>query len=362
MKVAILGGGNGGQTMAAELTLAGHEVALCEHPRFEAGIAAARTLGGITLSGPTANNVEPGFARVATITTDVAQAVSSARVIMVVMSAAGHRWFMEAMAPLLEDGQIVVFNPGYFATLEFATYLRRTQPQKPVILAETESLIYATRISGPAQVQVAAVKGELRYATLPARRMQEAHAIVRQLYPQFAPDINVLATSLNNINYINHPTSALLNASRIEQIGPYRYSAYDVTPSVARVMEAVDEERMNLAAALGLERISAPMMLQRFYGARGDDIYSTITDAYAYKDMMSPASLRYRYVTEDIPFGFVPMASLGLQLGVPTLAIDTMINLASLVNEEDYRAIGRNAERLGIQGLNASQIREYVAG
>jgi len=346
--------------VAAELTLAGHEVALCEHPRFEAGIAAARTLGGITLSGPTANQVEPGFAPVALITTDVAEALRGAQVIMVVMAAAGHHWFMETMAPLLEKDQIIVFNPGYFAALEFAAYLRQTQPQKRVILAETESLIYATRISGPAQVQVMAVKSELRFAALPASRTEEAHAVLSRLYPQFIPDVNVLATSLNNINFINPPTSAMLNASRIEQIGPYRYSGYDVTPSVARVMEAVDAERMALAAALGLEQISAPLMLQRFYGARGDDIYSAINDAYAYKDMMSPANLRYRYVTEDIPFGFVPMAALGRLLDLPTLAIDTLINLAGLLNGEDYWATGRNARRLGIEGMNAGQLLDLV--
>lgn len=360
MKVAILGGGNGAQTMAAELTLVGHEVALCEHPEFEAGIAAAQALGGITLSGSTANEVEPGFAEVDTITTDVAEAVSDARVILVVMNANGHRWFMEAMTPHLEDGQIIVFNPGYFAALEFAAYLQESQSEQQVILAETESLIYSTRITAPAHVHVAAVKDELRFAAFPATETHEALAVVTELYPQFASDTSVLSTSLNNINYINHPASVLLNASRIEQIAPYRYRYYDVTPSMARVMEAIDEERMNLATALGLERLSAPAILQRFYGARGEDIYTAMHDTYAYEDMMAPPDLRYRYVTEDIPFGFVPMASLGAQIGVETTAIDTLINLASLLNAEDYRSLGRTVERLGLADKTADQIHRYV--
>lgn len=360
MRIAVLGGGNGAQTMAAELTLIGHEVVLCEHPQFEANIAAAQTLGGITLKGSTANEVEPGFAKVHTITTSVTEAIRDARVIMVVMNANGHRWFIEAMTPHLEDGQIIVFNPGYFAALECAAYLRQSQNQKRVILAETESLIYATRITGPAEVSVAAVKEELRFAALPATRTQEALTTLNQLYPQFVSDVNVLSTSLNNVNYINHPASVLLNTSRIEQMGPYRHQYYDVTPSVARVMEAIDKERMNLASALGLERTSAPTMLQRFYDAKGENIYTAIHSSYAYENLMSPPDLRYRYVTEDIPFGFVPMASLGVQIGIETMAIDTLINLASLLNGEDYWSIGRTVDKLGLEGKTAEKIQEYV--
>lgn len=41
-KIAVLGGGNGAHTMAADLTLKGYEVAMCEAPEFRDGIS--RTL------------------------------------------------------------------------------------------------------------------------------------------------------------------------------------------------------------------------------------------------------------------------------------------------------------------------------
>ena len=50
-KIAVMGGGGGGQTIAADLTLDGHSVRLFEHPKFAAGLRAVRKKGGITASG-----------------------------------------------------------------------------------------------------------------------------------------------------------------------------------------------------------------------------------------------------------------------------------------------------------------------
>lgn len=361
MKVTILGGGNGGHATAAELTLTGHEVTLCEHPEFEESILAAQALGGITLSGPTANGVEGGFATVHLITTDVGRAIKDAQVVIFVMDANGHRSFIEAIEPSITDGQIILFSPGYFGALECAAYLKQRHNQADVVLAETSSLIYGARISGPAKVDILGVKRELGFAAFPASRTEQALATVGKLYPQFVPQTSVLATSLNNINYINHPASVLLNASRIEQIGPYRSRYYDVTPSVARVMSSVDEERMTIASALGLEGVDAPTMLKKYYGSRGESIYEAIHSSYIYESLMSPPGLQHRYVTEDVPYGLVPIASLGRQIGVRAKAIEALIDLACIMNGEDYWATGRTAERLGIEGMDADRIREYVS-
>ncbi|HJO62623.1 MAG TPA: NAD/NADP octopine/nopaline dehydrogenase family protein, partial [Desulfobacterales bacterium] len=67
-----------------------------------------------------------------------------------------------------------------------------------------------------------------------------------------------------------------------------------------------------------------------------------------------------RYVTEDIPMGTTLTVSLARKAGVPTPTYDTMIHLASVVNETDYFGEGRNLENLGISDLTFRQLKKYV--
>jgi len=82
MKVAILGAGHGGQAMAGDLTLGGHEVRLAAVPGHSANLKLLEAFGGIVVEGVTATGAPPGFARPAMITTDVATAIRCAEVSM----------------------------------------------------------------------------------------------------------------------------------------------------------------------------------------------------------------------------------------------------------------------------------------
>jgi opine dehydrogenase len=67
-----------------------------------------------------------------------------------------------------------------------------------------------------------------------------------------------------------------------------------------------------------------------------------------------------RYVTEDIPMGATLTVSLARKAGVPTPTYDAMIHLASVVNETDYFATGRNLENLGLAGLSLAELETYL--
>ena len=65
---------------------------------------------------------------------------------------------------------------------------------------------------------------------------------------------------------------------------------------------------------------------------------------------------RLRYVIEDVPTGLVPVSELGKKFGVKTPAIDTIINLADILFEADFRASGRNLAQLGLSQLSQEEI------
>ena len=46
-RIAVIGAGNGGFAMAADLTLSGYEVSLFELPRYETNVVDVREKGGV---------------------------------------------------------------------------------------------------------------------------------------------------------------------------------------------------------------------------------------------------------------------------------------------------------------------------
>jgi opine dehydrogenase len=353
--VAILGAGNGAHAMAGHLALKGFTVRL--YNRFEGEIVNMYEQGGITVEGA----VE-GFGRLELVTTDIASALDGARAIMVVMPAFVHRFMAEVCAPHLQDEQVVVLNPGRTGgALEFANVLREKGVTAQVKVAEAQTLIYACRISGPAQVRINSIKREVPVAAFPATDTDAVLTVARQLFPQFVPAANVLETSFNNIGAIFHPSTTLFNASRIEAGEEFDFYS-SITPTVAGFLEAVDGERVATARAYGVEVDSARDWLAKAYeGIRGDNLYERLQSCAAYRGIKGPQSMKVRYILEDVPTGLVPIASFAQAAGIPTPASRSIIDMACVMYNRDFWAEGRNMENLGLVGMKAEQILVYVS-
>lgn len=359
MKVAVLGAGSGGQAMAGDLTLAGHEVHLAAMPEHPGAIPIIQVCGGIYADGTTSGAHAPGFARIALVTTDIAAAVKGAEVVMVVVPAFAQETYMRALLPCAESGQIIVFNPGKFATLAFAKMLREAG-RDDLIIGETASLLYAAKPRKTDHIFIKAVKSELMFATLPAGGTGKTLNRLNQLFPQLIPADNVLSTSVDDTSLVLHTVSTLMNTSRIELMGPYRNAHYDVTPSVGRVMDVLDHERIAVSRAFGNFSIPFTLVLEFRYNAKGTTIYEALQQVSAYKIQMSPENLQHRYITEEVPYGLVPVTALARVAGIPTPGMEAIVQLASMANGVDYRATGRSLETLGLVDMNADEIVDYV--
>lgn len=359
-RFCVMGAGHGGMAMAAHLALKGFPVTL--YNRSEDRLAPVRERGVIELLSPGLDNVESGEARMDLITTDPAEALASADVVMVVVPAYGHAFIAEQCAPHLRDDHVVVLNPGRMGgALEFRRILReRGCPADPLI-AETQTFIYASRVTQPAEARIFAVKNNVPIAALPGYRTSEVLKVLRAAYRQFVPGDNVLKTGLSNVAILFHPAVMLMNAARVEDThGAFEYYLEGITPSVARVLERMDEERVALGDALGLGIRTARQWLYLAYDSAGGDLYQAVQANPGYKGIMAPITLMHRYILEDVPMTLVPMISLGQQLGVPTPVMTAVAELACALTGEDFWATGRTVESLGLAGLTVRQIRRLV--
>lgn len=353
---AVVGAGHGGQATAGYLANSGFSVRLLNKSRER--IRPVKDAGGISLEG-----VINGFAPIDVITTDPAEAVPDADVLMVVVPANAHASVAGWLAPYLTENHTIVLNPGRTGgALEFRHVLSQmTDLADTVRIAESQTFLFASRVTGPARVTIYGVKRQVALAALPARLTPEVLDAVGGAFPQFVPGESILATSLDNIGAIFHPAPTLLNAARIEATGgDFEFYREGITPAVARVMESMDAERLAVARAYGVHGLSARRWLAHAYGAAGSTLYEAIQSNPDYRGISAPSTLNHRYLYEDVPTSLVPMVAFGRLAGVPTPTLEVIIDLACSVMGEDFWLTGRNFRRLGLDGMTPAEIRMWT--
>ena len=356
-KVAVLGGGHGARTVAADMALAGHEVRLFEFERFHANIGEIMHHKAIEITGKARN----GTGTLAMATHQIAQAVDGAELVLVVVPALYHLTYAEALAPHLADGQHVVLIPGTCGSLEFVKRIRDESCGAEVTVSELDTLPYATRITGPVSVNVYHALPVFGIGTFPAARGEEVHGLFRDLYPGVTRFRDVLEAGLSNCNPIIHPLGVLMNAGRIEYSrGEFWYYEEGITPSTARAMEALDAERIAVGTELGLALPGQAEALHAVdYGPRGD-LWECLKGSKGLTPIKGPTSLSNRYVTEDIPIGLVCWCELGEMLGLRMPLMRATVELGIAVSGVDYWRTGRTVERCGIAGMSSGDLREYA--
>ena len=353
--IAVIGAGNGGQAMAAFLALKGYRVNL--YNRTASRIAAIKEEGGIHLSG-----LYKGYGKLNKVTTSIQDAIDDVELIMVVTPAIAHKYLAEEMEPYLVDGQKIVLNPGRTGgALEFNNILKEHGCRANVIISEAQTFIYASRVIGPAQARIFGMKKRVSISALPSNRTREVVDMLFEVFPQFLPVENVLKTSLDNIGAIFHPAPTLLNMAWIESTqGKFNYYQDGISPSISKIMRKIDQERIAIATAMGVEPISAKDWLRMSYGVRGKDLYDLLQNNMNYHGIKAPGNIKHRYIFEDVPMSLVPIASIGRKFNVETPTINLIIDLANIVFDTDFRKEGRTVETLGIAKLNNKQITNFV--
>ena len=353
--IAILGAGHAGRAMAGDLALRGAPVTLWN--RTPANIAALRARGGVEVEG----EVE-GFGRMHLVTSDLEKALRDARLVVVCVPAFAHRDLAERCAPFLCQEQFVVLNPGRtFGALEFSRALAASDCTPGVVVAEAATNLMTARSTGPAESYIARIKHAVPVAALPAGRTPEVVAALGEWYPQFTEAANTLETSFANVGAVIHPAITLLNAAHIENDqGRFEFYWDGISPSVARVLEAVDRERQAVAALLGVQVQSLMEWLASAYRATGSDLFESVRANEGYRGINAPSTLEHRYILEDVPMSLVPIASAGKAFGLNTRAIEALILLAGLIMDTNFWTRGRTLEGLGLAGLSPGEIRRIA--
>ena len=368
--VAVLGGGNGGHAVAANLALAGFKVNFFELPQFAESFERVLRTKEIRIEGVSID----GTAKLNLATIDIQQAIKDAEVIFVITPAFGHKTMAEVCAPFVQDGQIIVLMPGSGGSLEFVKIFKQKKTRREIIFAESCTLPYGARLKGSGHVSVLIHAIVLPTGVFPSKKTNEVIPKLKQFYPTIMPATDVLEAAINNPNPIVHPVATLFSATRIERSrGEFYLYAEGMTPSVARAFESLNDERLSICKALVYKLYHWDNLEFKNYNLGETEeecryrILNTSMDAAFGKDaiyagikMKGPVNLKDRFVTEDVPYGMVLISTLGDLLGIPTPTHDAVIQLASVVNRTNYWKTGRGIKELGLSRLDKRTLKRYL--
>jgi opine dehydrogenase len=351
-KFCVLGAGHGGLAMAGHLAINGFKVNLYNRKRTRIKPVIQRK--GIKVEGEV-----KGFGKIELASTSIQDCIKGVDVLMVVVPAYAHPFIAETCAPYLKENQVVILNPGRTGgALEFYNVLKQKKLKRFPFIAEAQTFLYASRALGPAHARIFSIKNSVPLATLPAYWIPGVLKIINRAFPQFIPGDNIFKTSFENIGAIFHPALTILNAGWIESTyGDFEYYIKGASHSVAQVLEKLDKERLDVAAALGIKVMSARAWLYTAYSAAGNNLHEAIQDNPGYLGLKAPDRLHHRYVDEDVPMSLVPLASIGDMLKVETPTIKSIIRIASIMRGIDFWKIGRTVQNLGIKGMTIKEIR-----
>lgn len=272
--------------------------------------------------------------------------VSEAEIVIIGATASYHSRVFDEILPFLKSGQTVLFFPACYGAVALLDKIQKRALD--VTVCEAVSFLYVCEQKAENCIFVQSIKKSMKIAVFPKQRQENAILILSKYFDGLKSAANFLETSLDNMNVTLHPLPLLLNIASAERNpkGFYHYTE-GVSPTVGRLMVALDEERMEIGKALGVNLTSAYEQLCEYYGDRK---LNTMTE-YVSSEMgpyteVKGFGLDSRYIVEDVPFLLVPAISLAKKCGVKTPVMNTVLSLANLIKETEYEKIGYNFENM----------------
>lgn len=388
--IAVLGAGAVAKASAADCALAGAKVRICDMPPFAEKTLFGIKEKGIKFYGDQLNLYgfeRSGWAKMDKVTTDVAEAVEGAGIVIIATPAAGHKPFFEKLIPALEDGMVIHIFPDNYGTLLLRKMMREAGCTKKVIVGGWSSAPYGCRVDVKGGVILPRVRAyyraiNLRGAALPmtdqeaflesAKYMGNMDAVTKG--DGAVSGKTVMDTGFSNVNPVLHCPGTILGVGTMENWGviygedKYQFSIYShaYCPSIAEVQYAFYKEQCRLAEAMGvgIQDFEKEQFFHResILGAEymGPD-YRIPFDQQNYIQLgTGPHTIHNRYITEDIPVGCHVYHELGKKYGVKTPVIDSMINLASAMLNVDFYEKGYTLDYLGIGHMDKEQLLRYL--
>ena len=358
MKIAVLGGGNGSFAAAGDFALQGHEVRLWR--RDAAQVAEHRAAGSRIMVKDSNGRHE---AKLALVTTDIAEAVWGAELILCPAPAFAQADIANQLAPHLRNGQVVFLPPATFGTMIFAKAAHDAGNRANASFAETGTLPWLTRKHGPFEVAITIRAKRLPVGVFPLENADHALDVIGRAFPDaIEPCGDALSGALMNAGPIIHPPLIVMNAGPIEHFERWDIHKEGTQAAIRRVTDSLDAERIAVREALGYGGPHFP--LAHHYASEGEiwmygrGSHDRLTDSGDWRERI--VLTEHRYMREDLRLGLSLLVSVAELAGIATPLAEAFLAIGGAICGEDFMKHGRTLSSLGLGSLDHAELQTLL--
>lgn len=345
MKVAILGAGNVGVAIAADLSIKGHEVSLIKTSNTKSEVFDTIKANGNRVF--LKENQQYTQAVIADVTHDI-EAASDAEVVFVTVQSTYHKDVIEKLSYYLNSNQIVVCICSYMSYFYFRQYCKSLPVIVETIGPYLEGRVEMEDMPGEVVFRVGC---RLTRSPLSISRKDSDDYMytLKSLDPSFSDEYNLLEAALLNPNMVLHTVGAIMSIPRIEyshgNFCMYREAYSHDNPATLNIMNELDREKRQVLYALGCK----PVDIYDAGGFLGNKMESFFRYSESSDRAISPTSVKSRYITEDVSQGLVLLESIAHTAHMTVPITSALIDIASAALLYDFRECGRTIHGLGAE-------------
>jgi opine dehydrogenase len=358
LKVAVLGGGNGSFAAAGDFALQGHDVRLWRRDLDQ--VAAHRAAGSRILLKDSNGRHD---VRLTLVTTNIAEAVQNAELILCPAPAFAQPDVARQLAPHLRDGQVVFLPPATFGSMLFATAARQADNRAKASFAETGTLPWLARKHGPFEVAITIRAKRLPVGIFPLESAHHALDVIGQAFPGvIEPCGDALSGALMNAGPIIHPPLIVMNAGPIQHFERWDIHKEGTQNAIRRVTDALDAERIAIREALGYGKPHFP--LAHHYAKDGEiwmygrGSHDRLTDSGDWRERL--VLTEHRYMREDLKLGLSFLASVAELTDVATPLARSFLAIGGTICGEDFLKNGRTLASLGFGSFDRERLQTLL--
>lgn len=298
MRVGIAGAGAIAMGYAALLLGRGHEASVWS----PSGKRTVDLLDGqpLRVSGAIEGEFRPQVCQ-------SASDLALADVIVLALPAYGQRLVIDALVPYLEARHTVIISGHLsFSALYLSKRMSEKESQIPIVAWNTTAV--TCKSQSFTELRVGTIRKMVSMAVLPVALAGRGFDVCVSLFgDKFELQDDLLTITLSNLNPQSHLAIALCNLTRLER-GEVWGQRENITPSVGRFIEALDQERLALAAAFGKRVATVFDHYRNTLALIGESVAQICAQQVERgADIAGPKTINTRYVLEDVPFGIVPL-------------------------------------------------------
>lgn len=332
-KVAVIGAGCLSLSVAGQFASCGNKVIYIDLQNNKEAFSQLRQSRIINVTGELSYKAE--FDDVS----DDISSITECELVVVAVMPSMYEELLPKLACLAKKGMTFVFFPGNFGASLFMGYIQKCGLSlDDITIAESVSYPCVCKQDGPTGILIQSLKSEMGISIKPDCRKNSVLDYFNEIFGIYQLSESFLSTSLDNINMALHPLPVLLNIGAIEnEKATFRHYIDGVTPTIGKLMDQIDAERIAIGDKLDIKLTSALEQLKVYYGDNpAENLYQYVSREDGPYPGVGKFGLDSRYIEEDIPYLLVPAIAIAERIGIDVPVMKFSVKLASMITGQDF--------------------------